>query len=189
LVDSAGTRRRVQALVTIGWPQARIAAEAGMSPSNFGQTLQRERVYAGTARTVRRIYDRLWNTLPDESDRHSRAGIARARNYAAERGWVPPLAWGDDAIDDPARKPADGWKRPARARLRSADLAEDAEELFRREGYTREHAAERLGVSLSALEMALRRTQQAREHEHEAERARFAEASAAAAAEHEAEAG
>ncbi len=161
LVDSAGTRRRAQALVAIGWPRARIAAEAGMSPSNFGQTLQREQVCAGTARAVREIYDRLWDTPPDEGDRHARAGVARARNYAAARGWVPPLGWDDDVIDDPDGRPADGWKRPARATRRRAELAEDAEELIRREGYTREHAAARLGVSLGALEAALSRTRHA----------------------------
>jgi predicted transcriptional regulator len=189
LTGITGPRRRLQALVATGWSQSRLARELGLTRANFGSMMRCDQVTAGTARAVGELYDRLWNQPPPEHGQRTRIAASRARNYAAERGWVPPLAWDDDAIDDPARKPADGWKRPERATRRSADLAEEAEELFRREGYTREHAAERLGVSLSALEMALRRTQQAREREHQAQRARFTEASATAAAEYEAEAG
>ncbi len=191
LVDITGTRRRVQALVACGWSQARLARGLGLTAANFCGMLRRDQVTAATARAVGELYDRLWNQPPPEHDQRTRIAASRARNHAGQQGWAPPLAWDDDQIDDPGARPAEGWKRPARTTRRSAELAEDAEELFRREGYTREHAAARLGVSLPALERALSVTRRAAELEHEAQRARFAEAAAAAAphAGYEAEAG
>jgi hypothetical protein len=186
LTGSTGARRRLQALVATGWSQARLARELGLTEANFGAVMRRDQVTAGTARAVGELYDRLWNQPPPEHDQRTRIAASRARRYAAGRGWAPPLAWDDDLIDDPSAAPADGWQRPARRR--SADLAEEAEELFRREGYTRENAAARLGVSVSGLDMALRRAQRAREQEHPAQRARFAGAAAGEAG-YQAEAG
>jgi hypothetical protein len=190
LTDITGARRRLQALVAAGWSQARLARELGMTGANFGAMMRRDQITAGTARAVSDLYDRLWNQPPPEHDQRARIAASRARRHAAQRGWAPPLAWDDDLIDDPAAAPAKGWKRPARRR--SADLAEEAQELFRREGYTCEHAAARLGVSLSGLEIALRRARMARKRERAAQRARFAGASAEAdgtLADYQAEAG
>ena len=188
LVDSGGTRRRVQALVTRGWSQARLACQLAVTGSNFATMMRREQVTAATARAVGELYDRLWDKPPPESNQRERIAAARARNYAAERGWAPPLAWDDDIIDDPAGRPAERWKRPARSRGRSADLAEDAEQLLARDGHTCEHAAARLGVAPSTLDAALRRSRLAREQEHDAQPARAA-AAAGPPAEYEAEAG
>jgi len=178
LTGITGTRRRLQALVATGWSQARLAGELRLTGANFGAMMRCDQVTAGTARAVSELYDQLWDQPPPEHDQRTRIAASRARNHAADRGWVPPLAWDDDIIDDPDGRPADGWKRPARTTRRRAELAEDAGELIRRAGYTREHAAARLGVSLDALEAALSRTPHAREREHEAQRARFAAAAA-----------
>jgi len=156
LVAAAGTRRRLQALVAIGWPQSQLARRLGMSPSNFGDVLGRGQVTAGTARTVQGLYDRLWNRPPAETDQRSRISAARARNYASARGWPPPMAWDDDVIDDPAAAPPAGWRRPEHTLHRATEIAEDAAEL-RRQGCSREHIQVRLGVSRAALEKALSR--------------------------------
>jgi len=42
LVPAAGTRRRLQALVAIGWPQAQLASRLGVQQANFGLLLTRE---------------------------------------------------------------------------------------------------------------------------------------------------
>jgi len=181
LVDSAGTHRRVQALVTNGWSQARLAGQLAVTGSNFGTMMRRGQVTAATARAVRELYDRLWDKPPPENSQRERIAATRARNYAAQRGWVPPLGWDDDIIDDPAGKPAEGWKRPARSRRRSADLAEDAGQLLARDGYTREHAAARLGVAPSTLDAALRRSRLARKQERDTQPARLAAATGVAA--------
>lgn len=180
LVDSAGTHRRVQALVADGRSQARLASQLALTRSNFGTMMRGGKVTAGTARAVRQLYDRLWGKPPPENGQRERIAAARARNYAAQRGWVPPLGWDDDVIDDPAGKPAKGWKRPACSRLRGADLAEDAGQLLARDGYTRPHAAARLGVAPSTLDAALRRSRLASQQEHDAQPARATGAAAAA---------
>jgi hypothetical protein len=150
--------------------------------------MRRDQVTAATARAVRELYDRLWDKPPPENGQRERIAAARARNHAAQRDWAPPLAWDDDIIDDPAGRPAQGWKRPARSRRRSADLTEDAEQLLARDGYTREHAAARLGVAPSTLDAALRRSRLAREREHPAQPTVVA-GTAGPPGEHEAEAG
>jgi hypothetical protein len=155
LTGSTGTRRRLQALVATGWSQARLARELGLTGANFGAMMRRDQVTAGTARAVSELYDRLWNQLPPEQDQRTRIAASRARRYAAARGWAPPLAWDDDVIDDPRGRPAESWKRAARRA--SADLAEDAGELIGLQGYSRQNAAARLGVSIGALDQAFRR--------------------------------
>lgn len=99
-VDATGTRRRLQALVAGGWPQARLAARLDMAPSNFGVTLNSEKVLASTECAVRALYDQLWKSDPREHGVDQRA-YNRARNQATTRRWAPVGAWDDDRIDDP----------------------------------------------------------------------------------------
>lgn len=157
LVAATGTHRRVQALVAIGWSQQKLAVRLGMLPSNFGSMMRRDEVYAATVRAVAALYDELWDQPPPEETHRNRIAANRARNYARNRGWAPPAAWDDDRIEDPGARPAD-WKRPER--LSSAELAEEARELFS-QGYSRARAAERLGVSVAALDKALERNREA----------------------------
>ncbi|MEU6647706.1 hypothetical protein ABZ863_35015 [Saccharomonospora sp. NPDC046836] len=104
LIDPTGTRRRAQALVAAGWPQARLAAALYMRPGNFGTMLQRPSVQARRARDMREIYEQLWNADPAEHGA-SAGGITRARAYAAANRWAPPGAWDLETIDDPAAHP------------------------------------------------------------------------------------
>jgi hypothetical protein len=103
-IDATGTRRRLQALVAVGWPQHHLAVELGMTPGNFGPTLTREQVIVRTVRAVRAVYDRLWTADPTEYGA-TPAGVTRARQHAAARRWAPVGAWDDDVIDDPAACP------------------------------------------------------------------------------------
>ena len=160
LVDSTGTRRRAQALVATGWSQARLAGELGLTAANFCGMLRRDQVTAATALAVSDLYDQLWNQPPPEHDQRTRIAASRARRHAEREGWAPPLAWDDDQIDLPDGRTAEDWRRPARTTRISADLAEDAAELMGGQGYTREHAASRLGVSVWALDRALSLTRQ-----------------------------
>lgn len=94
LVDAAGTWRRLEALIAIGWPKSHLARELGR-----GRALQlhRDKVTVRTAQAVADLYDRL-SMQPGPSQ--------RARDYARDRGYVPPLGWDDDQLDDPAGAPA-----------------------------------------------------------------------------------
>ncbi|HXJ28558.1 MAG TPA: hypothetical protein VNH17_22790 [Streptosporangiaceae bacterium] len=151
-VDGTGTRRRVQALVARGWSQARLAARLGMKPSNLGHLIyRRPMVTAATARAMRDLYEELWDRNPPEEAHRDKIAASRARRYAAERGWPPPLAWDD--IDDPRAVPAEGWQR--QARLSAAELAAEARDL-EAFGLTRGEAAGRLGVSSRTVFRAVR---------------------------------
>ncbi len=106
-VDATGTRRRLQALVAQGWTQTRLAELVGISPANFGHLIHAHgAVNARTARTVRDLYDQLWKADPAHgANGYVRGGISKAKACARRRGWVGPLAWDDDTIDDPNAAP------------------------------------------------------------------------------------
>jgi hypothetical protein len=148
IIDGTGTQRRLQALVTIGWSQAKLAERIGWARPNFTTLISDGPVTAATARLVATLYDDLWDQTPPDEDRRDRGAATRARNYAAARNWAPPMAWDDDTIDDPAATPDLGAKT-----LRSVALYENSEELLQ-QNYTLQQAAERLGVTRGALEHA-----------------------------------
>jgi hypothetical protein len=104
MVPAAGTIRRAQALAVAGWPLARTAREAGLSPYRMDQVLKADTVPVETARAVAAVYARYNSTSPGlcgVSHIHARA----ARDRAAAAGWAPPAAWDDDTIDDPDAVP------------------------------------------------------------------------------------
>jgi len=103
LVDATGSRRRLQALVAIGWTQADLARHLQRRPSNLRQTLHSQLVTAATAADVRDLYDRLWNHPPDQSTPRGRRNSHAAREQARRNGWLAPLAWDDIDLD---REPA-----------------------------------------------------------------------------------
>ena len=148
VIDGAGTRRRIQALVAIGWSQAKLAERIGWTPNNFTALIGEGRVTIASAGLVRRLYDGLWNQAPPEDSHRDKIAASRARTMAQARGWAPPLAWDDDEIDDPAATPDLGEKTS-----KVAAMAENSDELLR-QGFTLEQAAERLGVSRNYLDIA-----------------------------------
>ncbi|MEU1133549.1 hypothetical protein ABZ383_27455 [Streptomyces sp. NPDC005900] len=97
-VPAIGAIRRVRALYALGHLNWVIAQEAGVSrdaicslAAGSWQTLEVSRD-AG----IRAAYDRL----------SMRTGTSwKTRKTAARHGWVPPLAWDDDTIDDPSAQP------------------------------------------------------------------------------------
>jgi hypothetical protein len=153
--DATGTRRRLQALVAIGWPQAELARRLGLRRRRFEALMRRDRIPAQTAADVEGLYDRIWHQWP--RGRHADG----ARAHAAALGWPVPAAWDDDpgphCIDDPAAAPPDGWQPNPRAKRRAADLAEDADFIIITQGVSREQAARRIGVTKQALEKAYMR--------------------------------
>lgn len=96
-VDSTGTRRRVQALAWMGWPCAEIARRAGTTRSTLATLiLPTRQISYALARRVAAVYDDLSMTPGP-----SRGAAAKARQH----GFAPPLAWDDDTIDNPKRRP------------------------------------------------------------------------------------
>jgi len=95
-VDATGTRRRLQALVAIGWSPDLLAAELGRQPLSLERSMASSSVTARTAQQVAALYEQLSSTPPPCS---TTSECARAE--AATHGWQPPLAW-DDIDCDPA---------------------------------------------------------------------------------------
>jgi hypothetical protein len=107
-VDGTGTRRRLRALVAMGWSSRALGVRMGW-PENYTGVLinvEGRTVMGGTARKVRDLYDELWDVSPPQDTTAQRATVSRARKRAQRRGWVSPLAWDDHSIDDPAARPS-----------------------------------------------------------------------------------
>lgn len=101
-IDITGTRRRLQALCTIGYSQPELARLLSTSQQHVWQHLAGQRSRTVTRRTASRVktlYDQR-SMVPSISPR-----AARVRKWALEKGWLPPLAWDDSVIDDPAFDP------------------------------------------------------------------------------------
>lgn len=98
-VDAAGSHRRLQALVTIGWSQQKLADRLGLTRANFGSMMKAKQVTAATALKVRALYEDLWDQAPPEDTHRDKIAASRARNYAKARKWLPPMAWDDVLLD------------------------------------------------------------------------------------------
>ncbi|WP_304452849.1 hypothetical protein [Nocardiopsis sp. YSL2] len=105
VVDATGTQRRLAALIRIGWSQRRLAALLGTQQPTISRWLHATRVSLATHQSVIDLYDRLWDTAPPQATPGQRAAASRARRFATEAGWPPPMAWDDDELDDPAAQP------------------------------------------------------------------------------------
>lgn len=151
-IDATGTKRRLQALVAVGWSQAKIGARLGINATNVGRMLGSDRVTAGSARSVRDLYERMWNEAPPEEDWRDKIAANRARGYATERGWAPPMAW-DENIEDPAAEPEGVGSDKRRGKL---PCVEDLEWLVQG-GDSIEVLAARYGVELDAVRQKLAR--------------------------------
>jgi hypothetical protein len=100
MVDATGTRRRLQALVALGWSFPAISAPLNDKGGNIRRLLFADRLTRRFADRIAVVYEDLCMTRPVGHDRTSNAAIARTRIFAARRRWLPPLAW-DDIDNDP----------------------------------------------------------------------------------------
>ncbi len=156
LVPGVGTRRRLQALIAVGWSQAKLAREIGYTVRNFCALLHSDRdVVAATHRKVAALYDRLWDKQPPHETRGDKGARTRSLRYAQAHGWVPPLAWDDDAIDDPETTPdTEQQKRLGGKQIHVDDIewVLEAEPLA-----TAQRVGDRLGVGRDSIQQACRR--------------------------------
>lgn len=146
VVDAVGSCRRLRAMAVNGWTMKLLASHCSLSEQTIGDIAsgRRTQIYPSTAREIRSLFKQLWNKQPPEGTVQERRAAGIARAMAKRNGWMPVGAWDD--IDDPDAVPDLGEKAP-----RELAIAEDADELINTQGYTMQHAAERLGVSVSYL--------------------------------------
>lgn len=101
-VRNVGARRRVEALLAMGWRHSDISAAMFAAQPACGTRSQvilhqvGEWVTRRSHDAVRAAYDQL-SATPGPS--------SKTRRLAAKYGYAPPLAWDEGVIDDPAATP------------------------------------------------------------------------------------
>lgn len=157
VIDGTGTRRRLQALVALGWSQAKLGDRLDIEAGNFWALMQgttRPGVTVATARKVSVLYDELWSTPPPGGTKWEKIARANALNGAKRHGWVGPLAWDDATIDDPDATANLGDLTAVRRR--GVDL-DDLGWLLDTSTYTWDGITARTGHSRYAIERACHR--------------------------------
>jgi len=105
-VPKVGAVRRIRALQAIGHCARDIAAAGSLTERD---------VYLIVNQAGRWITQSRWDAVTEAYDRLSMTPghSTKARAIAAAAGYPPPLAWDEDAIDDPDAGPVDsGEERP-----------------------------------------------------------------------------
>lgn len=92
--SSAAASRKLQSLVALGWSMSKIGQRLGITyATNVIPIIKGERrLTAGTARKASALFDELCATPPPETNQRERIAASRARRYAAQHGWRPPVA-------------------------------------------------------------------------------------------------
>lgn len=156
LVDGTGTRRRLQALIAIGWSGPRLAAKLGQRNGNFWTMMMvNNQVTAKTAAAVRALYSQLWDQTPPANNGFERRSVAQSKYRAEQAGWAPPAAWDDAQLDDPSAQPS-GHRRARRQNRSAEHVIQDVEWLLD-QGVDRTAIAAQLGIADDTLQHMLGR--------------------------------
>lgn len=110
-MPGCGVRRRLQALATRGWTMKEIARRYGHDSSSLSNMMCRRNKkysYGDVHDKIAALYDELWMVPPPDD-----YTIKRQANLAARMGYLPPLCWDDDTIDDPYALPSGMSNREA----------------------------------------------------------------------------
>ncbi|AWY07530.1 helix-turn-helix DNA binding domain protein [Streptomyces phage LazerLemon] len=102
-VNAIGTTRRIQGLAAEGFPIRWVGNQIGTTSQTFYLTAwgKREMVYYSTAWKIKTLYEKLENDLHPEAHGIDPGKAALARTYALRNGFVRPIFWDWDTIDDP----------------------------------------------------------------------------------------
>lgn len=144
MVDATGTHRRLQGLAAIGWSSREIAARLGVTPQTLRRLHLQAHCWSSTRDRVAAVYDELSMTP---------GGNVRTVTWARKRGWVVPLGWNDEEIDDPAALPRHRAPNPTPGRPRDTDRDERIWELTRA-GLSSAEIAVRLRTTKRQVERA-----------------------------------
>lgn len=146
--DTTGSRRRLQALTVQGFPLSFLTAKTGLAKSTVSlvRSGRKAQVMSSGLRAIKAVHEEFWDEDPLELGLSPEV-VAKAKGWAKKYGWLPTEAWDD--IDDPECEPR---TKPTPKYVRTA---EDYRELTDRFGLNRRQAAERLDMSVDALNAAL----------------------------------
>lgn len=144
-VLNIGGRRRIQALLYMGWRHKDMTEWFGFSSalvlSQVGNWISRRKHDA-----IKAAYDQHWN---------QQGPSAKTTRLAIKAGYAPPLAWDEDEIDDPEAIPA-GVEETSSYGVTAETHVEEAEFLLAA-GTAPAEIPARLGLSASGLEKSLHR--------------------------------
>jgi hypothetical protein len=152
-VPNIGGRRRIQALMAMGWRHQDLTPLLGI---NTGNIIHQEGGWFTKRKhdAIKDLYDRLW-------DKRGPA-TTLSINRVVKAGYAPPLAWDDDTIDDPNARPDLGARVYAQGiapegAIRHADAVVEDVEFLLSAGSTWHEILDRLNTSPDALEKILYR--------------------------------
>lgn len=152
-VPNIGGRRRIQALMAMGWRHQDLTPLLGINTANIVHQ-QGEWFTKRKHDAIKELYDRLWNQRGPAT--------TLSINRIVKAGYAPPLAWDDETIDDPNAVPDLGTKvsergRPTEGNVRKSDAVIEDVEFLLDEGLTWEAITGRLGVNPESLDRNLHR--------------------------------
>lgn len=89
-LDNEITRRKLEALVAMGWSHQELGNRLHVARTNVGILFKRTRVTGRRARQIRDLFNELWDQRPVK-DWH----FYRTLRHAESRGYVTAMAWDD----------------------------------------------------------------------------------------------
>lgn len=106
-IPNSGARRRVQALMRIGWSMRAQSRMLGWHPDRLCVMLSSyDGISPRNHARVSALYDRLWDKPAPQRTKGERIAANRTIAAAIRLGYLPPLAWDDEEIDTaPAARP------------------------------------------------------------------------------------
>ncbi len=114
IIDPAGTRLLLQALVAAGWPQRWLARRLGWQWAYFGSVMARKKhIAAGAAKAVVALYRDLQDQLPPQDTAAQNRAVTNARAVAERHGWTLLPAEDAQALSGPQADHGNCW-RPQR---------------------------------------------------------------------------
>jgi hypothetical protein len=109
-MSSVGARRRIRALHALGWPLIDLAGALDWPMHKVGNILAERPIYIADFLAVCALYDQRWMWTPEgygiPADEAEQARLVAQIGQCAS-----PLAWDDDAIDNPTARPRTGPTR------------------------------------------------------------------------------
>lgn len=101
-VNARGARRRVQALMRLGYPMRHVAVRVGYEKTNMRNLVRGDSttITAATHRKIAAAFDAMCMRVPTGVEPKDRAQITRARRRGEAEGWAYPLDWDDIDFDD-----------------------------------------------------------------------------------------
>lgn len=99
-IPALGTRRRIQALASLGWSLPTVAQLAGLHRATVNRILERPTLSPTTAAAIAGVYRELENLRPVPANRAERISVTKTLEWARASRWRPPAAWDDIDMDD-----------------------------------------------------------------------------------------